>query len=131
MPAAPKQRELARRLARLSVEDGAVSPAKVQEVLAYLRAKAPTGLRAILKSYLYFIQREIKTGTALVEYAGQPSAAALAGLQASLTAEYQRPVRVMARENPALLAGLRIRVGDDVIDHSVAGRLAALQSALD
>jgi F-type H+-transporting ATPase subunit delta len=37
---------------------------------------------------------------------------------------------VQFAENPALVGGLRVRVGSDVIDGSVAGRLAALADSL-
>ena len=38
----------------------------------------------------------------------------------------QRPVSAVAKPNPSLLAGLRVRVGDDVFENSVAGQLATL-----
>jgi F-type H+-transporting ATPase subunit delta len=45
------------------------------------------------------------------------------------TQKYQRPIAASARPDPALIAGLRIRVGDDVYESSVAGQLAALASS--
>ena len=41
-----------------------------------------------------------------------------------------RPVRPVTRRNDALLAGFRVRVGDDVTDVSAASRLAALAKSL-
>lgn len=47
-------------------------------------------------------------------------------LSAALERLYGRAVAVHAEVDPALLGGLRIAVGDEVIDGSAAGRLAAL-----
>ena len=38
-----------------------------------------------------------------------------------------RELLVTEKENPALIAGLRVRLGDDVFDSSVSGRLATLR----
>jgi len=43
-----------------------------------------------------------------------------------MTKKYARPVTASAKANPSLLAGLRIRVGSDVYESSVAGQLANL-----
>ncbi|MEJ1973765.1 MAG: F0F1 ATP synthase subunit delta [Lacunisphaera sp.] len=43
-----------------------------------------------------------------------------------MTKKYQRPVAATAKLNSQLLAGLRIRVGSDVYESSVAGQLASL-----
>ncbi len=38
----------------------------------------------------------------------------------------RRPVAASAKPNPKLLAGLRVRVGSDVYESTVAGQLATL-----
>ena len=43
-----------------------------------------------------------------------------------MTQRYKRVITAAARPNPALLAGLRVRVGSDVYESSVAAQLAAL-----
>ena len=62
--------------------------------------------------------------------AGAVNDATLAGIAAALTRKYRRPVTASAKANPALLAGLRVKVGDDVYESSVAGQLAALSTAV-
>jgi len=47
-----------------------------------------------------------------------------------MTKKYARPVTATARPNAALLAGLRVRVGDDTYESSVAGQLATLAAAV-
>jgi F-type H+-transporting ATPase subunit delta len=47
-----------------------------------------------------------------------------------MTSRYQRPVVASSKPNASLLAGLRIRVGDDVYESSVSGQLAALAASV-
>ncbi len=47
-----------------------------------------------------------------------------------MTKKYSRKVTATTKRNDALLAGLRIRVGDDVYESSVAGQLAALGASV-
>ena len=75
-------------------------------------------------------EHELAKGQALVEHAGAVNDATLAGIAAALTRKYRRPVTASAKANPALLAGLRVKVGDDVYESSVAGQLAALSTAV-
>lgn len=51
-------------------------------------------------------------------------------LTATLTRTYGKPVTVHVEVDPELLSGLVVRVGDEVIDGSGAGRLAALRKSL-
>lgn len=51
-------------------------------------------------------------------------------LSAALERIYGRPVAVHIEVDPALLGGMRIKVGEEVIDGSAAGRLAALGRSL-
>jgi F-type H+-transporting ATPase subunit delta len=47
-----------------------------------------------------------------------------------MTKKYGRPVTATAKPNPALLAGLRVHIGDDIYESSVAGQLATLSAAV-
>jgi F-type H+-transporting ATPase subunit delta len=51
-------------------------------------------------------------------------------IQADLARLYGPDVRASFQENPALIAGMRIRIGSDVYDGSVRARLAALEARL-
>ncbi|MEN9813357.1 MAG: hypothetical protein RL479_2043, partial [Verrucomicrobiota bacterium] len=55
---------------------------------------------------------------------------ALADIAAAMSRRYGRSITGTARRNDALLAGLRVRVGDDVYESSVAGQLAQLAAAV-
>ena len=47
-------------------------------------------------------------------------------LRANLTRKYGAGLNIAFAQNPALLGGLRIKVGSDVFDNSIQARLDAL-----
>ena len=127
---ARKAQLLARSLFKLSLVDGVVSAERVSGVLEYIEKHQPAHPVLVLKAYARFIAAELAKGEAVVEHAGAIPPAALAALAAAMTKTYGRPVTATARPNAALLAGLRVHVGDDVYESSVAGQLAALAAAV-
>ena len=131
MASAKKQVQLlARQLFKLSFDQSALSSERVGGVLAYVEKTRPAHTNAVLKAYQRLVAVEVARGQAVVEHAGTVSDATLATIAAAMTKKYSRPVLSVAKRNDALLAGLRVRVGDDVYESSVAGQLAALAAAL-
>lgn len=122
--------QLARQLFKLSLENGAVSPARVGGVLQYLEKHRPAHPAAVLKAYHRLVAADIARSQAIVEHAGSVSDAALAQIAAAMSKKYGRAITPVAKPNDALLAGLRVRVGDDTYESSVAGQLAALAEAV-
>lgn len=122
--------QFARQLFRISLEDGEVSPDRVTGVLEYVEKHRPPNPVMILKAYRHLIAAELARGQAVVEHAGPLANAALQGIAATLARRYGRRVAGVSRPNPALIAGVRVHIGDDVYETSVAGQLAALASAV-
>lgn len=131
MASAKKQiQTLARQLFKLSFDGGALTNDRIAGVLAYVEKTRPAHTTAVLKAYHRLVAAEFARGQAVVEHAGVVSEGTLASIAAAMTKKYGRRVATVARPNPALLAGVRIRVGDDVYESSVAGQLAALSAAV-
>jgi F-type H+-transporting ATPase subunit delta len=131
MASAKKQiQTLARQLFKLSFDRGALSADCVGGVLAYVEKTRPAHTSAVLKVYHRLVAAEVARGQAVVEHAGTVSDATLATIATAMTKKYARPVTSVAKRNDALLAGLRVRVGDDVYESSVAGQLTTLAAAL-
>lgn len=121
----------AKRLVALSIENGAVSAERVDAVLSALTKKYPAHeLRPVLRAYLAAVRREIARGEARIEHAGPLSESDAAAIAAHFTKSVGRPVRAVATRKDSLLAGLRVRVGDDVTDLTAALRLTNLVKAL-
>lgn len=129
MAAHKQTRATARLFLKLSLENGVVSESRVRDVLTWFEQKTPANAAAILREYQRLIEREINRSVARIEHAGPLPEGTSTAIAATLTKLYSRPVSATARENPALLAGVRISIGDDVYERSVAGQLAALATA--
>ena len=130
MRADKKTKALAKQLFKLSLVNGAISPEQVAGVLGYIEKNVPRQGLAVLKLYHRAIATEFAKSRALVEHAGPVADTTLKSIEAAMTKKYSRTVTAVARPNPKLLAGLRVRVGSDVYESSVAGQLAALSSAV-
>lgn len=122
--------QLARQLFNLSIVNGELSAERVAGVLQYIESHRPANTVAVLKAYQRLVAVEVARGQAVVEHAGPVSDSVLANIAGTMSKKYGRKVASIARRNDALLAGLRVRVGDDVYESSVAGQLAALASAV-
>jgi F-type H+-transporting ATPase subunit delta len=125
-----KTKLLAKQLFKLSLVNGSVSSAQVSGVLAYIEKSAPRNALVLLRLYQQAIVTELAKSNAQVEHAGPIAATTLPQIAAALTRKYQRPVTATAKPNAHLLAGLRVRIGSDVYESTVAGQLTQLASAV-
>jgi F-type H+-transporting ATPase subunit delta len=130
MASAQKQaQQLARQLFRMSIVNGELSAERVTGVLEYVEKHRPARPRAVLTAYHRLVAAEVARGQALVEHAGPVNPATLTSIATSLSSRYGRKITPVAKRNDTLLAGLRVRVGDDLYESSVAGQLDALAEA--
>ena len=124
-----KTRRFAKDLFKLSLEDGVVSQARVSAVLAWVDRERPRQASRLLREYLRLITIEVDRGLARVEHAGTLEPQALEQIAAAFSQQYGRPIETVATTNPDLIAGLRVRVGCDVYENSIASQLAGLETS--
>ena len=122
--------QLARQFLTMSIVDGELSADRVAGVLQYIEKHRPPNALEVLKAYQRLIAVEVARSQAVIEHAGPLDGTVAANIAASMTRKYGRRIASVPRRNDALLAGLRVRVGDDVYESSVAGQLAALGAAV-
>jgi F-type H+-transporting ATPase subunit delta len=116
----------AKKLLGLSLQDGEVSAERVTAILATLRANPPRDAKAVLRVYAKLIKRAIAGQTVTVESAVALEPSSLTAISEHFSQQYARPVTVQSVINPSLIAGLRARIGDDLYDASISGRLERL-----
>ena len=128
-----KSSKLARReakgLFRASMVNGVMDENRVREAFRLVIAQKPRGYAGILSHLERLVKLEVVRRSAHVESPVELDAEMKAKLQASLTKTYGPGLTMTFGSNPALLGGLRIKVGSDVYDGSVLARLNALQES--
>ncbi len=120
----------ARRLFGLCQTDGRLDEAKLRLVVARLVEAKPRDYAAILSALLRLTRLAYESRKGVVESAVELDAASQQRVLASLTEKYGPGLVLQYQISPALLGGLRIRVGNDVIDGSIRGRLDRFANAL-
>lgn len=131
MTASKKTTQFARQLIKLSLDaDGRPSSERVTAVLTCVEKMKPSTAIPLLKVYHRLLGIEVARTQALIEHAGPVSDALVSQITAAMTQHYGRPIAPEPRDTPALLAGLRVRVGDDVYDNSVQGSLRQLADSV-
>ena len=123
--------KLAKKLLELSKDNGVVTESKVGEVLAGLQQVQDRHHLTVLKTFLNYLRREVALQTAVVLTPTKLSDDALKAIEVQFSKLYNRPVSAVAQPDTTLIAGVRVRVGDDVYDASVAGRLQRLAESVN
>jgi F-type H+-transporting ATPase subunit delta len=118
----------ARRLFRLCLVNGVLDQDRVRKVVTRLTQSTQRDRFALLSQFRRLVRLECKNRTAQVESATPLPAAFAGSLQTSLDQAYGPGLTVSFTQTPALIGGMRIRVGSDVYDGSVRARLAALEA---
>lgn len=121
----------ARRIFRACSPDGVLDEAKLRTAIGQLVAEKPRDFKGILGALARLVRREQSRKQVLVESARFLDPATESNIRESLTAKYGQGLNFEFRTNPDLLGGLKVRVGDDVIDGSVKSRLERLESAFN
>ena len=120
----------ARELFRLCTVNGALDAGRVRVVAARLAASGRRGALPMLGGFRRLIRLEQERRTAVVESAAALPSDVRETVQQRLAATYGGTLNTTFAVNPALVGGMRIKVGSDVYDGSVRARLAAIGSRL-
>lgn len=113
-----------------SLIEGKVSP--VTKTLVDQLVRNPRGVRVAdgLAELADLAAKRRQRSVAHVRSAVALTAEQVDRLTATLTTIYSRPIALHVEVEPALAGGLTIKIGDEIIDGSIAGRLAALRRNL-
>ena len=129
MKASKQARREAKQLFRLCLVNGLLEEKRARQVVQQIVAAKPRGYLATLSYFQRLVELDCARHTAKVESALALPADLQASVQTGLARVYGPGLTASFAENPALIGGMRIRVGSDVYDGSVQGRLAALEQS--
>jgi F-type H+-transporting ATPase subunit delta len=130
MKAKRRTKRAARALYRLCLVNGAMDEGRARTVAQRLATSRRRGALPILSSFQRLVRLDRDRHTALVESAAPLEDGIRERFNAGLARAYGSELQASFTENPALIGGIRIKVGSDVYDGSVRARLAALAARL-
>ena len=119
----------ARRLFGLCQSNGRLDESKLRQTISALLESKPRDYAAILSALQRLVRLEFARREVTVESAVELDSASQQRVVAGLANQYGPDLVVQYKITPDLLGGLRIRVGNDVFDGSVKGRLERLAAA--
>ena len=125
--ATKQARRDATQLFRACMVNGLLDEARARRVVQQIVTGKSRGFLGTLSYFRRLVMLDALRRTAKVDSAVPLPADLQAKVQANLLKVYGQGLTASFTQNPALIGGLRIRVGSDVYDGSVRGRLAALQ----
>ena len=123
-------RQLSRKLVRASYVDGTLNREKINSLVQSIIAQKPRSYIQLLENYQRLLRLEIEKRRATIESASKLDPEAGRKIVAGLEHKYGTGLTTDFVVNPALLGGVRVRVGSDVWDSSVRNRLERLQQKL-
>ena len=123
-------RQLSREMLRASFTDGQLDAGRTRSLVDSLIEKKPRNYIDVLKNYRRLLQLELEKRRARVETASELDSTTSSELVANLKKKYGSDLIAEFIVDPELLGGMRVRVGSDVWDGTVRGRLERLQQQL-
>ena len=120
-------RRQAKRLFRLCLADGLLDEGRVRQVVQQVIEANRRDGPALLSRLLYLVKLDRDRHSARVESAAPLPADLQANIKSDLARTYGPGISASFAQNPALIGGMRIKVGSDVYDGSVRGALVALE----
>ncbi|PWU17538.1 MAG: H(+)-transporting ATPase [Verrucomicrobia bacterium] len=119
----------AKQLFRSCTTDSLLDPGRVRQALQRVLETKPRGYLAILSHFERLLKLDMERRTAKIESATPLPADLQSSIKAGLEHQYGPGLNFSFNQNTALIGGLRIKVGSDVYDGSVQGRLTALEES--
>jgi F-type H+-transporting ATPase subunit delta len=126
MKVSKQARRQAKELFRDCFVNGVMDDNRVRQAVSKVAELKPRGYIMILSHFQRLVKLEVERRTARVESAVLLTPELQSELTNKLNRIYGQGLSISFAQNPALLGGLRIKVGSDVYDGSVQDRLDRL-----
>ena len=131
MATTTKTKKIAKKLLSLSLdEEGRVEETKVRSILDSLREDPPSNYRALLREYQSETRRYLPTFQCDLEVSAGVDGQVNRTLSDKVNSSQGNNFSIDSSQNPRLIAGYKLRVGDDVYEDSIDQRLENLRKSL-
>ena len=127
MKISKQSRRDAKGLFRAAQVNGVLDESKARQIVDELLAQKPRGYLGALAHFQRLVKLDLDRRNARVETVIPLDEAAQNNVKAVLTSRYGAGLNFTFTQNPALIGGMRIKVGSDVYDGSIQSRLTQLQ----
>ena len=119
----------AKQLFRLCLVDGLLDDNRVRQVVERVSKSKNRNRLNVLAQLRRLVELDRARHTATVEITTPLTPAMQASVQSEISRVYGPGLTISFIDSPALIGGMRIKVGSDVYDGSVRARLAALEAS--
>jgi F-type H+-transporting ATPase subunit delta len=128
----PKQaRRQAKALFRSCLVNGSLEASKARQVVDHVLAIRPRGYLPMLAHFQRLVKLDMDRRAARIESVAPLPPPVRSTIQSGLERRYGTGLDYTFAQSPHLLGGIRIKVGSDVYDGSVRGRLDDLKDAFE
>jgi F-type H+-transporting ATPase subunit delta len=117
----------ARQLYRFCLINGRLEPDRALHVVSIILEFKQRGYIRLLKEFQRLVRLEVTAFTAMIESATPLPRLLEDRVRERVHSTYGAGTTTLFKRNPALIGGMRIRIGSDVYDGTVEAKLAALQ----
>ena len=113
----------------VSLKEGKILPAKVKQCIKLLKQLSREEAIISLKLYQHDLQRALDQSTLTIQSAVKLSALTVQAITDAVAKHYKIN-QITTILNPSLLGGLRLKIGDIVIDDSVSAKIDQIKERI-
>lgn len=126
-----KALKIAKGLILLSLnDDGKADQQRVEEVISELRKEGVSKSLPILQHYLTLMKRKINSYQGVLETSTNENSTLSNILSEKLLTAMGNKIDLVQEKNEPLIAGFKLRIGDDVYEDSLSSRISRLKKSL-
>ncbi len=117
------------KLVRLSFKDGKIIESNVVLAIKMLKAMPKSEAIAGLSEYLKSLKRKAREHTLYIETTVPLSSSQINKVK-KFVEKKSKITKVLVNINPEILGGVKLKVGDEIWDESVAGKILQVKEAI-
>lgn len=126
-----KALKIAKGLLLLSLNnEGKADKERVKEIISELRKEGISKSIPILQHYLTLMKRKVNSYQGVLETSSNENSALSKIFSEKLTQEKGNKIDLVQVKNEPLIAGFKLRIGDDVYEDSLSSRISRLKKSL-